>query len=238
VLAESSVPRARQLLEQIARGGGNPDLQVKAIQYLGAANRRQGGNNPGNNNQMLLEIYNASGDAAVKRAVLNALGSARDKDRLLQIARNEKSADLRVEAIHMLSATAAQAEIWQLYQAETSPEVKMQILGSMAGAGNTERLIEVARSEKDAKLRRTAIQDLGSAKAATTSDALVGIYGGEQDAQVKRTIIGVLSGQRNGKALVDLGRKEKDSELKKEIVRRLVDMKSPDASSFLEEILK
>ena len=32
VLAESSSPKYQQLLEQIARGGGNPDLQVTAIQ--------------------------------------------------------------------------------------------------------------------------------------------------------------------------------------------------------------
>jgi hypothetical protein len=38
--------------------------------------------------------------------------------------------------------------------------------------------------------------------------------------------------------MVDIGRREKDPEMKKEIVRRLVDMKSPDATAFLEEILK
>ena len=75
-------------------------------------------------------------------------------------------------------------------------------------------------------------------KAANTSDALVNIYAGEQDAQIKRAILNALAGQRNAKALIDLGRKEKDAEVKKEIVRRLVDMKSPEATTFLEEILK
>jgi hypothetical protein len=238
VLAEGSAPRARQLLDQIARGGGNPDLQLKAILYIGAMNRKQDNGNPGNNSQVLFEIYNGSGDAAVKRAVLTALASARDKDHLLQIAKTEKSPELRVEAIHMLGASAAQTEIWQLYQAETSPDVKQQILHSMAGAGNTEHLIEVARTEKDPKLRRIAIQDLGSVRATNTSDALVAIYAAEQDTEIKRSIISSLSGQRNAKALVDLGRKEKDTGLKKDIVRHLVDMKSPDASAFLEEILK
>jgi len=45
VLAESSVPKAQQLLEQVARGGGNPDLQVKAITYVGVARRKQGAGN-------------------------------------------------------------------------------------------------------------------------------------------------------------------------------------------------
>ena len=41
VLAQSSSPKAQQLVEQVARGwAGNPDLQVKAFTYLGAAKRR------------------------------------------------------------------------------------------------------------------------------------------------------------------------------------------------------
>src|SRR4030095_4441527 len=35
VLAQSSAPRARVLLTGFARGGANPDLQLKAVQYLG-----------------------------------------------------------------------------------------------------------------------------------------------------------------------------------------------------------
>jgi len=231
VLAQSSSPKAQQLLAQMARGAGNPDLQLTAIRYMSAVNRRQG-----NNNQVLFEIYSSSSDTAVKREILNSLAGARDKDHLLQIARGDKSEDLRLYAIRMLGSTGSQAEIWQLYQSETSPEVKQRILESMSGS--SERLIELARTEKDPKLRRTAIQLLGSVKSQNSADALVAIYGPEQDRDVKRSIINALAGQRNAKALVEIGRQEKDLDLKKEIVRRLTDMKSPDAQAFLEEILK
>jgi HEAT repeat protein len=231
VLAESGSPKAQQLLAEIARGGGNPDLQLTAIRYMSAANRRQG-----SNNQALFEIYNSSSDTAVKREILNALGGVRDKDRLLEIARNEKSRELRLYAIRMLGSTGAEAEIWQLYQTETSPELKRQILAGMTGA--SDRLIQVARTEKDPALRRTAIMFLGSVKAPNTTGALVGMYGSEQDKDVKRTIIDALATQRNAKALVEIGRQEKDLGLKKDIVRRLTDMKTPEAEAFLEEILK
>lgn len=231
VLAQSSSPKAQQLLAQIARGAGNPDLQLTAIRYMSAVNRRQG-----NNNQVLFEIYNSSSDTAVKRQILNALAGASDKDHLLQIARSEKSPELRLDAIRMLGATGSQAEMWQLYQSETDPDVKRQILAGMTGS--SERLIEVARTEKDPKLRRAAIQFLGSVKAQNASDALVAMYGSEQERDVKRAIINALAGQRNAKALVEIGRQEKDLELKKEIVRRVTDMKTPEAQSFLEEILK
>ena len=35
VLAQNDNPKARQVLLQIARDGSNPDLQMKAIHYLG-----------------------------------------------------------------------------------------------------------------------------------------------------------------------------------------------------------
>jgi hypothetical protein len=59
-----------------------------------------------------------------------------------------------------------------------------------------------------------------------------------QDPQVKRTIISSLSSQKNVNGLIQLGRKESDPDLKRDIVRNLVSMHSPEANTFLEEILK
>jgi hypothetical protein len=230
VLAANSSPKAQQLLEQIARGSANPDLQLQAILYIGRTGKQT------NRGQLLAEIYGSATDPAVKRAVLNALVSSKDKEHLIQLAKNEKNADLRLDAIRMVGSTADQAEMWQFYQSETDPAVKAELLRLLSG--NTEKLIEVARTEKDAKLRRAAVQSLGSVKAANTSDALVSIYGSEQDQQVKRSIINSLASQRNVQALMQLGRKESDPELKKSIVRAIVDMHSPEATQFLEEILK
>jgi HEAT repeat protein len=126
--------------------------------------------------------------------------------------------------------------MWQFYQSETDPAVKAELLRLLSG--NTEKLIEVARTEKDAKLRRAAIQSLGSVKATNTSDALVSIYGGEQDQQVKRTIINSLANQRSVQPLMQLYRKESDVEVKRTILRSITDMHSPEATQFLEDILK
>ena len=232
MLALSNSARAQQLLEQIARGGGNPDLQMTAIQYLGSR-----GSKDANKSNVLFEIYNASTDSNVKRGVLNALLSNRDKDHILQIARSDKSADMRSEAIRALGSLAAQQEMWQLYQSETDPNVKRTILDYVSGS--TDKLIEIAKTEKDAQLRRSAIQRLSSSKAPSATDALIQIYGTEQDPQVKRSVIDVLYSQRNVPALVAIGRKEPEIEMKKTIVRRLLDLpKSPERDQFLEEILK
>jgi len=80
LLAQNNSPRADQLLEQIARGAGNPDMQLRAISYLGEKRKE------GRGAQVLAEIYASSSDVNVKHAILMSFGNNRDKDRLLQIA--------------------------------------------------------------------------------------------------------------------------------------------------------
>jgi len=225
VLAESNSPKFRQLLEQVARGGANPDLQVTAIQYLG---RKK---SPG----LLMEIYNSTQDASVKRAVLNALGD--DRAAILQIAKSEKNPELRLAAIQRMGRPGDQAEIWQMYQNEQDPNVKRQLLSMLSG--NQEKLLEVARNDKDMNLRRQAISMLGSVRnQPSSSDALVQLYSTGQDAQMKRAIINSLAGQRNVQGLIAIARKETDPDMKREVVRRIVETHSPEATQFMEEILK
>jgi hypothetical protein len=232
LLANSNAPRAQQMIEQIARGQANPDLQVLAIRYLGERRRT-------NSAQLLAEIYASSNDLGVKRSVLNALRSMRDKDRLLQIAKSEKSQDLRLEAIRTFAESGGtQAEVWQIYQAESSPEAKLQILQTLPQTGNVDRLLEIARAEKDTKLRRAAIQYLGGQRAASTGDALAAMYASEQDPEVKRAIVDSLSSQHNAKALIATAQKENDLKVKQRILERLIALHSPEANDYLMEILK
>lgn len=236
VLAGSSSPKAQEMLEAVVRGtGANPDLQVIAIRYYGERRKANGA-------QVLNEVYGSSGDTYVKRAVINAFRSYRDRDRLLNIAKSEKNQELRFEAIDALRSVAApgggQADLWQLFQAEATPEGKQQILDMIPSAGNTERIVEVAKSEKDAKVRRQAIHKLGGERNAAAGDALVSIYSAEGDQDIKRTIIDALSGQRNVKALIGVAKAEKDVRMQQRIVERLAGMKSPEATEYMMEILR
>ena len=233
VLAQSNTPKGQQLLEQVARGQGNPDLQLLAIRYLGER-RRQGGSNP-----VLAEIYSSSNDPNIKRAILNSFENARDKDKLLQIAKTEKDTDLRLHAIRLLgSMKDAQGDVWSLYSSETSPEIKQRILESLPSTGNLDKMLEIARMERDPKLRAFAIRNLSSPRAANTGDALATMYGTEQDQGVKQSIIDGLSSQKNVKAMVQIARGEKDPRMQQRILERLVSMKSPEANDYLMEIIK
>jgi len=230
VLAQSDSAKAHQILEQIARGSGNPDLQMKAIHYLGVMGSKE-------NRQILSDVYASSGDSNVKRAILHAFMVSGDRDRLLQAAKTEKNADLRVEAIHQLGISGGQSELAQLYQAESSVEVKETILHAMFVGGNSEKLIEILRAEKEPRLRKAAIHSLGLMGGEHTGAALAALYGSESDPSIRGEIVNALFIQGNAKALVALARKETNPETKKAIVGKLSIMGNKDATEYLMELL-
>ncbi len=230
VLNQSGTARAREVVIGVARGGSNPDLQMKALQYLGVMGGRE-------SRQALADIYSAATDIAVKRAILHSFMASGERDRLIAIAREEKTPELRRDAIRLLGAMGASTELWQMYGAESSADVKQQILEAMFLAGNAEKLTEAARTEKDTKLRREAVRRLGVMGARRTGDALVSIYASESDTTVRREVLRGLHMQNNARALVEIARKETNPDLKREAVQALSHMKSKEATDFMLEIL-
>jgi tetratricopeptide (TPR) repeat protein len=233
VLAQNQSPKAQALLEQIARGStGNPDLQLKAITYFVDSKNKPG------RAQLLADVYAGSNDTALKMAILSAFRRSNDVEHLAQLAKTEKNADLRDSALRSLGEVNGQPELWQLFAAETTPEGKKKILKCMYNNGNTEKLGEVARTDKDAGVRETAVEVLASHKGPNVTASLIAIYGGDRESLVKKTIIGELASRRDAKSLMEIGRSEKDVELQKIIVRSLVNMKTPEANDYLLEIFK
>jgi tetratricopeptide (TPR) repeat protein len=228
VLTQSGSAKAREIVVQMAKGGANPDLQMKAVRYLGVMGDRKD----------LGEVYAASSDLAVKRAVLHSLMASGAREQLLNAAKSEKNAELRKEAIHQLGAIGSQAELWQLYQSETAPEIRQEIIHGLFIGGNTEKLLEVARTDKDPALRREAIHRLGAMDVRRTGDTLAAMYTSDSDPAVKKEIVRALFIQGNARALVEIARKEKDMEMKKEIVRNLSHMRSKEATDYMMELLK
>jgi HEAT repeat protein len=231
VLAQSSSPRAREILKVIARGNSTPELQNRAVDYLG----QHGGPE---SRGALAEIYAGSSDVDLKRRILRAFMVGGEKDRLLTAAQTEQNPDLRGEAVQQLGVMGAHEELWQLYQKETSVNIKKRIIQAMFVGGNTTRLIELAKGEKDPELRRTAVRNLGVMDSKRTSDALVEIYSTDKDADIRKAVINGLFQQNNASALVALARKEQDPDLKKEIVQKLSVMgRNPIATAYMMELL-
>ena len=231
VLSQSRSSRARDIIAGAAKGSVNPDLQLRAIRYLGAIGGPE-------NRQVLDDAYRATTDVAVKRAIVRSFGAAGDRQRLLALAKSEKEPELRGEAVRSLGAMNATAELDELYQTETSAEVKNQIIRGMVASGNVGSLTKLATSEKDPALKRMAIRNLGAMGSAKTSDTLRSIYTADMNPEVRSAVIEALFIQQNATSLVALARAEKDPAMKRRIVERLSLMKSKDASDYMLELLK
>ncbi|MBI4485579.1 MAG: HEAT repeat domain-containing protein [Acidobacteria bacterium] len=231
VVSQSRSPRARDLIVSVAKGNANPDLQLRAIRYLGV----MGGNE---NRQILADVYRSSNDTVIKRSILRSFMTAGDRERLFALAKSETDASLRGEAVRQLGVMHASSELAQLYQSETAIEVKKAILQAMFVGGDADRLIELAKTEKDPALRKAAIRNLGLMKRPGTAEALTAIYGADSTADVRKAVVEALFVQNSGAALVSLARTEQNQEIKKDIVSRLSHMKSKEATDYLLELLK
>jgi hypothetical protein len=229
VLAQSRSPEARAALAEVARQG-NPDLARKAIDYLGVHGSSE-------NRELLAELYKSSGEVDVKRRILRAYMVSGDRARVLAAATGETVPELRKEAVRQLGVMGAHDELYTMYQRETTVEVKREILQAMFVGGNSTRLIELAKSEPNADLRRVAVRNLGLMRTSSTGAALVDIYSTQKDAPVRQAAIEGLFVQNNAEALVQLARKETDPAMKKAIVTKLSVMKNPAATAYLIEIL-
>ena len=96
---------------------------------------------------------------------------------------------------------------------------------------------DVARTEKEVRLRKAAIHSLGLMGGEHTGAALVSMYGSESDTALRGEIINALFIQGNAKALVDLARKETNLEMKKAIVSKLSVMGSKEGADYMMELL-
>jgi HEAT repeat protein len=230
VLAQSSSPKAREILVRTAKGDRHPEVQEEAIRYLGM----HGGTG---SRELLEEIYRAARSREAREAVLDAFLLVGDKDRILAIFRAEKDPELRRAALDKLGPLKATAEIWKVYQTETDGEVREAAINALYVAGDLDHLQELARSEKDVELRRKAVQSLGLFKGERTEGAILGIYRSERSAEVREAALDALMVQGNARALVEIARSERDRELRKRAVERLSTMKAREAQDYMMELL-
>ncbi len=262
VLAQSGDPKAMEILGHVASGQNNPELQRKAIEYLGmfgggsedapagVSGGVKGGvsggvglpkhsnSSGGSANQILANVYATSNDPSVKRAVLKSYMLSGDSQALLNAAKTEKNEDLKREAIKQLGLVGGESELEQLYQSETSPEVRGEILQSFFLAGDSKRLVQAALNEKNPELRRAAIKNLGLMGDEDASKALASIYAKETDRGLKEEVLNAYFLEGNATALVAIARSEKDPGLKKKAVEKLSIMDDKAATDYLMELLQ
>jgi HEAT repeat protein len=229
VLSQSGSPRGLEVLGRVARNGGEPELQAKALRYLGIS----GGED---SRRVLQEVYASTSDRSVKKSILKAYMISSDNGRLLALAKTEPDEELRSDAVRQLGLMGARNELSVLYAAEPSIEVKESIIKAMFLGGAAQKLADIARTETVPELKIAAIKNLGL-MGNTTGPLLLQLYETNSTADVRKAVVHGLFLQGNAKGLITLAKKEKDPAVKKSIIQKLSIMGSEEATEYLMELL-
>jgi hypothetical protein len=231
VLTQSGSPQALEVVARVAKGDKDPNLQSRAIRYLGITGRDE-------TRKLLAEIYAGSTDVALKKSVLRAFMIAGDRVHVLVVAKSEQNPELREDAVKQLGLMGARNELSDLYATEPSVEVRKKIISAMFLGGNAEKLADIVRTEKVEELRLAAVKNLGLLGGTRSRQLLESLYDSDPSVEMKETVIKSLFIQGSASSLVKLARKEKDPSLKREIISKLSLMQSKEASDYLMEFLK
>ena len=231
VLSQSDTPQAREILARVAKTGSNPDLQLKAIKYLGV-------DGDARSLDLLASLYAGTTDVPMKRAILRSFMAAEDTKRLFELAKTEKNPELRREAIRQIGASEGTHELVELYRVETVPELKEEILRSMGVAEAGTSLLDILRSESDPRLRSAAIEALGIIDSPDLGAQLASLYKTEKDPATKEKILESLFTQENAKALIDIARTEKEPHARRKVIELLSNLDSKEATDYMLEILQ
>jgi hypothetical protein len=156
----------RERLFAAAKSEKDESLRRDAIRQLGLVH--------GTNE--LEQLYQAETSQDLRREILQAFFLAGDSSRLVQAAQSEKNAELRRAAIRNLglihsddSSKALQA----IYSRETDRELREEVINAYFLQNNATALVAIAKSEKDAELKKAAVQKLSLMHSKEATDYLM-----------------------------------------------------------------
>lgn len=103
---------------------------------------------------------------------------SRDIEHLTGIAKSEQNVDLRREAVRQLGNMRddqAVATLVSIYGSESDRNIKSEILNALGNQGAVKQIIECARKETDADLKKVAIRRLSEMRSKEATDFLMEI---------------------------------------------------------------
>ena len=220
----------RDHVNQLARNEKDRSLKLAAINDLGLMGRQS--------DPMLMEIYNSDPDPEIRKKVLNSIFLAGDRERMAELAKNEKDRTTKLAAINYLGLMGRESDpsLMELYNSDPDPEIRKKVLNSIFLANDRERMAELAKGEKDKGLKLAAINYLGL-MGKSSDEQLMEIYNTDSDYDVKKKVVNALFLANDAHGLVTLARKETNPEMKKAIISQLSIMNSKEATDYLMEIL-
>ncbi len=243
LLGQHGGKQATTLLLDAVRNQLDPKLRRFAITALGQTNDE-------NVLDLLKDLATNSDDSEIVKAAVFAIAQQdgeRARRLLSELARTARSPRARREAIFWLGQRGGESsidELFALYNADQDTENRKQILFALSQIGSpraSTKLLEIARTGDNLEVRKQAVFWLGQSGDAQAIDNLIGLYDAEKSVELKERIIFAFSqsGQKRAlRKLMDVARSDASIELRKKAIFWLGQSRDPEATKFIEELLK
>ena len=108
--------------------------------------------------------------------MLRALSTGGGTDRLIEVLRTEKNAELRMAAIQSLGGSRDQKAsevLISTYREDKDAGVRRRIIDSLHAQQNAAALVQIARTETDPELKRAAVSRLSTMKSKEATDYMM-----------------------------------------------------------------
>jgi HEAT repeat protein len=168
--------------------------------------------------------------------VLSQNRSTRARDIITGVATSASNPELRLSAVRYLGMRQdpeSSKILGDLYSKQTDVDVRRVILRSLGAANARDRLLAIAKTEKDPELRAVAVQQLGAMRGSAELEEL---YRSETDRDVKQRILQSFIAANAADRLAAIARTEKDPELQRIAIRNLGATNRPEAIDALRSI--
>ncbi|HEV2802665.1 MAG TPA: HEAT repeat domain-containing protein [Pyrinomonadaceae bacterium] len=181
----------------------------------------------------LIKEHSRSGWREEADAMLTELAPALGQTEIIDDALGKENEELKIIALQSLFDSNPERAIsfvsdWVKPNSSASRRMKeaaVSLLGAHGGKQAVPLLLEIARTNNDAKLRQTAIHRLGDAGGEAVMDELMRIYAADPDAQIRRQVLHALAemeGARADAKLLEIAQNTReDLELRKTAISRL-----------------
>ena len=168
-LSQRKSERAQQAMRDfVTRADASPQLRTRAVFWLGQRRTEE-------NAKFLRDAFAKATDNELRERIIVALaqmkGMGNDAFILDQAANPKLSIDLRKQALFWAAqqGTVSTAQLASIYDKNTDIEMREQVVFSLSQRGNkdpgaVDKLLDIAKTEKNADLRKRAIFWLGQSK--------------------------------------------------------------------------
>lgn len=230
VLSQTSSKDGFKIVSDVALSKSNPQLQLVAIEMLGISGEKAA-------SDTLVKLVSGDTSEAVKKKALDGLMVADDSDAVKSLA-GKLDGKLQTHAIHLMGVMGQTKELLSMYSNNNFSKNKVEIIEAISIDEGHSELAKIIKSEKDQKLRTTAIERLGISSVKKSGKLLTELYKSSKSKDDKEAVIKALFIQSNAKSLIAIAKSEEDKSIKREAIKLLSLMESDEAVEFFSNILE